>query len=446
MKMTLYLVFSGLAIFPLAAQDLSVVFPALKILPAPPSIEEGMRLSYYGSVGDIPNADFNKWGGELGQWDYATAPSGHGYTQADVVSLSQGVAALTVQAWQYANWTGPLVPVRGGQSAFVGYAGGGDWWVHPEVLAQIQDLQAEGLTVIRITQVLDGKAYPAIRFQRVTETSRQATVYDLSTGLLLFKNTAVQTGSSTFASQMFYRGTRRLPSAGHPAPIPLWIRPGLQLAYKGTFTPIVAGNPSGSLAVEALDQIQAVGDGWFLYEQTTTLASVMGMPPSVEKATLLGGGTFYVDPEHLKTFRKGAVLDTDPITGCQLVVADTGTTITLQAIVGTVSMTEFRLDASCGLMTGFRSWDSTDPILQTTSEVELTQWPDFTAVRPPTLRITQRGQKMVLSCPAGADRPYWIERCVNGGAWDAAGHIAGQAEWEMPIDYGLRCILFRLRQ
>ncbi len=144
MKTTLYLVFSGLAILPLAAQDLSAVFPALKTLPAPPSIEEGMRLSYYGSVGDIPDAEFSKWGGELGQWDYATAPSGHGYTQVDVVSLSQGAAALTVQAWHYANWTGPLVPGRGGQSAFVGYAGGGDWWVHPEVLAQIQEVQAEG--------------------------------------------------------------------------------------------------------------------------------------------------------------------------------------------------------------------------------------------------------------------------------------------------------------
>jgi hypothetical protein len=59
-------------------------------------------------------------------------------------------------------------------------------------------------------------------------------------------------------------------------------------------------------------------------------------------------------------------------------------TAALRVIVGTVSMTEFRLDAASGLMTGFRSWDSTDPILQTTSELELTQWPDFTAVSAPS--------------------------------------------------------------
>ena len=59
------------------AQDLSDVFPALKTLPAPPSIQEGMRYNYYGSAGDIPNDDYAKWTGNDGTWDYATAPSGH---------------------------------------------------------------------------------------------------------------------------------------------------------------------------------------------------------------------------------------------------------------------------------------------------------------------------------------------------------------------------------
>ncbi len=299
-----------------------------------------MRLSYYGSAGDIPAAEYNKWGGDLGNWDYATAPSGHGYTQVDVVSLSAGAAALTVQAWVYADWTGPLVPVRGGQSAFVGYAGGGDWWVHPQVLAQIQETQSPDFAIIKATQILDGQAYAAIRLQQVTETSRQATVYDLNTGLLLFRNTAVQTGKSTYASQMFYKGSRKLPSAGHPAPIPLWIRPGLELAYTGLYSAIVAGTPSGSLPLEALVHIQAVGDGWFLYDQTTTLSSILGLPPTVEKATLIGGGNLYVAPQVLKTLQKAAVLDTDPITGSQLVVADTGTTVTLRVVVGKVSLTD----------------------------------------------------------------------------------------------------------
>lgn len=428
-----------------AAQDLSSVFPALKTLPAPAGIEEGVRLSYYGSVGDIPNEDYDKWGGTLGQWDYATAPSGHGYTQVDVVAVTQGLAALSVQAWQYSNWTGPLIPVRGGQSGLVCHAGGGDWWVHPQVLASLQETSDPEFTILRAVQTLDGKSYAVIRVQRVAEKSRDAVVYDMKTGLLLFRGTAYRTEDTTFASQMFYKGSRKLPHAARPLPLPLWLEPGLAFEYQGEYISQVWGNPPFGLPLAALIEIRAVGDGWFVYDQTTTLSSLWGMPPTVETATLVGGGNIYVAPQVLRGFRAGTVLDTDPITGCQLSVVEAGTTVVMRATVGTVSVTEFRYDAGSGLMTGFRSWDSTDPILELSSVLDLTQMPDLTAVAPPTLKIGRRGAKIVMTCPDGHARLYPVQASVDGGPWETVGQVSSQLEWETSIDPARRLVLFRLQ-
>jgi hypothetical protein len=446
MKSTLAVLAAGLGLVRLAAQDLSLVFPALTLLPAPPGIEEGIRLSYYSSVGDIRDVEYETWGGNLGTWEYTTAPSGHGYTQLDVVSLSQGVAAATVQAWQYSDWTGPLVPIRGGQSAFVGYPGGGDWWVHPQVLAEIQQPDDPELTVLRVTQILDGKSYPAIRIQRVTEKSRQATVYDLSTGLLLFRNTAVKTDKSTFASQLVYRGSRKMPSAAHPPPIPPWLQPGVEVRYRGEYIAQVMGNPPTALPLEALAQVKAVGDGWFLYEQTTTLESNQGLPPTVEKATLIGGGgNLYVDPRILKGFQAGTVLDTDPITASQLSVAATGAQVTLRSTAGSVSATEFRFDAASGLMVAFQSWDSPDPIYQLASHLELAQWPDLELLLRPDLSLVRHGDRITLSCQNGGGRQYPVEISIDGGPWLPVGTVRDQQQWETAIDPAHRCALFRLR-
>jgi hypothetical protein len=445
MKTILFSSLLSFAVLRLLAQDLSAIYPALKTLPAPASIAEGLRLSYYSSIGDIPDADYNKWGGNQGEWDYATAPSGHGYTQLDVIALSQGIAALTVQAWQYSDWTGPLVPIRGGQSGLLTCAGGGDWWVHPQVLAQIQETQSPEFTILKVIQVLDGRSYPAIRIQHVTDTNRQATVYDLSTGLLLFKGTAVKTAHTIFASQMFYRGSRILPFAAHPQPVPIWINPGLRLDYQGQYYTQVAGSLPAGWPLDALIEIRAVGDGWFLYDQTTTISGIPGLPPSVETSTLVGGGNLYVAPSVLKALQAGAVLDTDPITGCQLSVTQTGNNVTLRSTVGTVSATEFQFDAASGLMNGFRSWDSMDPILQTASELKLIQWPDFAAAAAPTLLIERRGQNIVLSCRSGGGRVYPVEFSVDGGAWQTCGQLSNRLAWEMNLDLGRRCVLFRLR-
>jgi hypothetical protein len=433
-----------LALCTLRAQDFSDVLPIVKTLPAPPSVQEGVRLSYYGSVGDIPDSDYDKWSSEDGNWEYNTAPSGHGYTQVDVVAVSGLVAALSVQTWQYSDWTGPLIPIRGGQSGLVCHAGGGDWWIHPQALSQVQEVQSEDFAIVRVSQIIDGAVHPAIRIQRTLPGSRQAVVYDLQTGLLLFKNAAVRTEKTTFASQMFYKGSRVLPFAGGARPLPAWIRPGLALDYQGTFTANVIGNPPFSLPLEALVQVQSVGDRWFSYEQTTILYSISGLPPTVTQATLVGGGNLYIAPEILQGFQAGAVLDTDPITGARLTVTEKGATVALRSIVGTVSYSELRYEAASGLMTGVRLWDCTSPLYSEQSQLDLTQMPDLSG--PPRLVIRRETGQIALSGEDLGTRSYTIESSEDGEAWREVGQLNAGQSWKCDINTSRRITLFRLRQ
>ena len=423
------------------AQDLAEVWPAIKTSPAPAAIRAGTRLSYYGSVGDLPADGVSQWDETADSWNYATAPSAHGYTQIDVVGVSQGRAALAVQAWLYSNWTGPLIPVRGGQSGRVGYAGGGDWWIHPQVLAQVQEIRTDELAVVRVTQVLDGLSHAALRIQQTSPGSRHASVYDLETGLLLFKNAAVATGKSTWVNQIFYKGTRQLPFHGQSRPLPLWLRSSVQLTYRGTYTAQVQGGWPFSLPLSAGIVIQEVDATWFLYRQTTTLASLDGMPPTVETATLVGGGTLYVDPMVLQALVPGTILDTDPVTQARLEVVGGGPDVTLLASAGGQSVTEFTYDAEVGVMTRFRSWDSTDPLYSLSSDLVLDAMPDLTL--PPRLTFRRQGKELILQCANAGE--LWMEVSDDGGrTWTDQGRMAG--EWKVPLNASKSCQLFRLRR
>jgi len=424
------------------AQDISDLLPALKTLPAPASVQEGVRFSYYGSIGDIPNDDYSKWAGDNGEWDYNTAPSGHGYTQIDVVAVSQGVAALSLQAWQYLDWSGPLLPLRGGQSSLVCYAGGGDWWVHPQALAQAQATQTDELTILKVNHILDGVGHAALRIQRVLPGSRTAMVYDLQTGMLLFKGTAVQTANTTFASQIYYKGSRQLPFAGGGQPTPAWLRAGVAWDYAGTYTVEVWGNAPFNLPLSAHVQIQRAGDRWFAYDQTTTLQSINGLPPTVEKTSLVGGDNLYIAPQTLRALRTGTVLDTDPITGARLAVTQTGATVTLESSAGGRSTTEFDFDIATGIMNGFRSRDTTDPLSTTSSRLTIVQMPNTTSTAAPELQIARQGNQIRLrSKDEGA---YTISATFDGRRWEKVGTLDAGQEWADTVNPQRPSVWYRL--
>jgi hypothetical protein len=133
------------------------------------------------------------------------------------------------------------------------------------------------------------------------------------------------------------------------------------------------------------------------------------------------------------------------VTGGQLLVGETGPAVVLRAVVGSVSLTEFRYDLVSGLMTGFRSWDSTDPLYQLSSELELVGWPDFNAVLAPRLSVERRGRDLVFFCPGGGGRIFSIDASRDGGPWTPVGRVTDQISWETALDTGPSAVFFRLR-
>ncbi|MDP2326410.1 MAG: hypothetical protein Q8N51_20630, partial [Gammaproteobacteria bacterium] len=104
-------------------------------------------------------------------------------------------------------------------------------------------------------------------------------------------------------------------------------------------------------------------------------------------------------------------------------------------------ITEFTYAAACGLMTRFRSWDSTDPLYSLESELVLEQLPDLTV--PPRLTIRRQGNQVVLACPGVPD--FTLECSEDGGrTWRALGSM--RAEWEIDVDPARPCRWYRLRR
>jgi hypothetical protein len=77
------------------------------------------------------------------------------------------------------------------------HAGGGDWWVHPQVLAGGIETVQPDLKMLRTPQVVDDRTYQVLRIQRETENALQAMSYDLETGYLVYKGGMVKGAEAT---------------------------------------------------------------------------------------------------------------------------------------------------------------------------------------------------------------------------------------------------------
>ena len=207
------------------------------------------------------------------------------------------------------------------------HAGGGDWWIHPQVLANVQDASEPGLTILRMPQRVGTQTYNVLRIQRETENARHALSYDLQTGYLIYKSGMVKEGDNTLVSQAYFSGTRQLrlpwaggspPGLGRPRPAP---------ALRGI--PHRRPFRRRTVFVAALGRRRDHGahGQWCVYDQTVTLGGG-GTPATVEKTTLLTGvnhlsGLCLPIPA-LASVQAGQMIDTDDVTGARVEVAWVG--------------------------------------------------------------------------------------------------------------------------
>jgi hypothetical protein len=404
------------------SQDISDVLPELKAVPAPASISEGLRLSYYSSVASVPPSFLTIWPDENG----VTTPSasGHGYTQVDVVGLTPQLAGLSVAAWQYSLYTGPLIPVAGGTAALVCHAGGGDWWIHPQVLAKIENASEPGLTILRMPQRVGTRTYNVVRIQREEQNARHALSYDLETGYLIYKSGTVKSGNNTMVTQAYFSGARQLQLPWAAMFLPDWVVRGQRLRYLGTHTITVFGSGQFSSALSADVEITGRTAQWCVYDQTVTLSGG-GTPDTREKTTLLTGANHLsglcLPVAGLAALRSGQVIDVDDITSARVEVTWVGRLgdgrpgVRLR-LSGSVFWSETTFDAVTGVAVGLRTYDGASARYTTQTEVNLVSEP---VMPPPAPRLEiafdRISRAITVLCPTTGAKTITLRRSLDGG-------------------------------
>jgi hypothetical protein len=318
-------------------------------VPTLPWLHEGLVLTFtwYAAVAAGNGSDYEEdghggWidprtGRRLSRSDQR-GTSGSGWNQITVACIDGEKVVLSLSSFANAGALGnnQPVPQQGGSSAVAQVADPGDYWMDPNKLASLHTVPAQHILVTHVPWKAGDHATDAIRVQIVKEGSYDDHVYDAKTGLCLhfagsFRGAPPKyvgpgdmgQGNTTLTHGDFV-GARDLSVPWAREAVPGWV-PGLRvLHYRG---PIISRGPlpsTNSLFFVDLE-VLAQGRGW------VQLASVAGTrmhgapntPPA--KAEIAFGrsqfGGLWAGPAALAKLQRGQVLDEDPVTRMQTVVA-----------------------------------------------------------------------------------------------------------------------------
>lgn len=339
--------------------DPSIVLPmvpAAAEAEAPPRIKPGTRLTYYGMSASIPGEykqlvqdDNGRWidkktGKRYGEQDIPSA-SGAGYNVVHIGHVGNGIVQLSNKLYTLDTSSNKHMFSAGG--GMVGHAGcAADYWIHPDVLKQVQEINTQGVRIIRMPYTVQGKSYNAIRFQSENSSGYNARVYDLETGLLIYHGSRAQgapiytppiggsgvagTGQgSTQLSTGWIAEVKDIDVPWKNAPVPQWVGRFNQLSYTGLQTTVVAAAGSRlDRPMSATITPKARGDKWVRFTTNGTIQSIYGMPPEQSQqegacgsATVAG---LWISPEALVNLRPQQVIERHNLIGATIAVSDVG--------------------------------------------------------------------------------------------------------------------------
>ncbi|HEV8039560.1 MAG TPA: hypothetical protein VGP62_11905 [Bryobacteraceae bacterium] len=338
-----------------AAMLLATTVPALRAssvegpVPALPWLHEGMVLtfSWYAAV-----AAGNAWNYEEdghGNWiDQRTGrtlsrterrgTSGSGWNQITVVCIDGEKVVLSLSSFGNAGALGnnQPVPQPGGSSAVASVADPGDYWMDPNKLAGMRSVPAQRLLVSRIAWKAGDHTTNAIRVQMVKDGSYDEHIYDAKTGLCLHFAGSVRgaapkyvgpgdmgQGDTTLTHGDFI-GAKDISVPWAREAMPDWVSGVRALHYRG---PIISRGPlpSGNSFVLVDLEMITHGTGWVQFASIASqqMQGAPRTPPS--KGEIAFGrsqfGSLWAGPAALARLQLGEVLDEDPITKMQTVVA-----------------------------------------------------------------------------------------------------------------------------
>ena len=265
--------------------------------------------------------------------------SGDGFSQLDVVAIEGSDVVLENNIYTINRTSAqPTLGWTIGLGAKVSGVAVDGAWIHPAVLRQYLERNTGGLLVLRGPYNVGGRTYAATAVATTTAGAYQSYTYDSESGILLAASTNTAGATSPFAapgenppagnSQLTYTqflGLRERAMPGMGAVAPGWVAGTPTLRYGGTYSitnPIDPG--SGSFTSQAQYTI-AFGKGgatWAPY-QVRGFVQTLG-EQAVVNSVSTSTGLYWYDPAALTRMTPGQVLDQDPLTGQQVVVAEAG--------------------------------------------------------------------------------------------------------------------------
>ncbi|MBN1973729.1 MAG: hypothetical protein JW787_08830 [Sedimentisphaerales bacterium] len=323
---------------------------------APPIIKPGTRLIYFGMTASIPGAYGKLVQDDNGNWidkntgqkyreEQITGNGAAAYNVIQVGFIGNKIAQLSNKIYTLDITTRKCM--YGTSDGIVTHAGcAADYWIHPNVLRDVKEVNADGMRILRMPYTVAGKTYKAIRFQRDDISGYQARVYDLETGLLIFYALRVQgpsvitppsglfntpgTGEgSTQISTGWIVEIKDIDVPWKAAPMPKWVSEFKQLSFRGVQTSIVAAaNTKLNRNMVVTLTPKARGTGWLRFRNDAVIDSLPGMPP--EKAQQEGScgsasiGGLWISPEELVKLRPQQLIERNELVGTTTTVTQAG--------------------------------------------------------------------------------------------------------------------------
>jgi len=316
--------------------------------PAPEWIVPGTRITYFTSVaqindaagatnlvpdpnGNITDASGNKYreGDAVGM-----GVGGAGWDCLDVIAVEPGVVVLSMV--QFFNSNGLRGPVTySSTTPMMSHPSGCDYFLHPKLLAQLQQHDTNGVSLLKGTMQHRGANYDMVRSTVVWDKTRLSSVYDLTSGVQLTHNSSTQhdggvaykqsgdtydsqrkTGRS-LANNQFIE-VRKINTPWETMKMPDWVRTMKRAQYRGQR--VDSGTPEMGLGrlvtYQTIEYTTAhVGETYAFYT-TRAMIQMENMPPMdpISSTAAYGPGSIgglWMDPAALAKLSTGQLIDAD---------------------------------------------------------------------------------------------------------------------------------------
>ena len=355
------------------------LMPAGATAGPPPVIGLGTRLVYYTAAASIPGErgqlvqdDDGSWiDRETGQrYDERHIPGagGEGFEVVQVGYLDERLVQLTRRSYLIDGTTGRTMYVS--EAGAVSHAGcAGDFWIHPQVLAALPDMDQAGTRVLRMPYQLGELVFDAIRIHTTGAAGFNAYVYDLDSGLLLYFGSRTvgpdiitpysseESGPGRGSTQLangWIRDIQRVDVPWHDAPTPEWVTQFGEIDYAGALTVVTPGSPTFPLPIEQQVVAGQRGRDWLQVRTDERLYSFEQQLAGVGQAVTSHGpasiGGLWVAPQALARLTQGQLIDRCEIVGYTTTVAATSADVVTISEAGPLHRNDFTYDTHTGLL------------------------------------------------------------------------------------------------